>query len=121
MQTIFFPHICFDRLYDVRGQQSVRRKWLHCFEGIQAVVFVVALNSYDKTLQEDPSVVCYKVTVITQIQGNSVLLKSKAGEFCTVNFPLSWLESAAEESWTFYIHLYQHSFPGNDHGKFVCT
>ncbi|XP_035763938.1 guanine nucleotide-binding protein G(o) subunit alpha-like [Neolamprologus brichardi] len=44
------------RLYDVRGQQSERRKWLSCFEGIQAVVFVVALNSYDMTLLEDPSV-----------------------------------------------------------------
>ncbi|XP_039466761.1 guanine nucleotide-binding protein G(o) subunit alpha-like [Oreochromis aureus] len=44
------------RLYDVRGQQSKRRKWLSCFEGIQAVVFVVALNSYDMTLLEDPSV-----------------------------------------------------------------
>uniref|UniRef100_A0A3Q4I2G5 Guanine nucleotide-binding protein G(o) subunit alpha-like n=1 Tax=Neolamprologus brichardi TaxID=32507 RepID=A0A3Q4I2G5_NEOBR len=51
-----FQFFLVDRLYDVRGQQSERRKWLSCFEGIQAVVFVVALNSYDMTLLEDPSV-----------------------------------------------------------------
>lgn len=49
-----------DRLYDVGGQRSERRKWLSCFEGIQAVLFVVALSSYDMTLMEDPSVVCHK-------------------------------------------------------------
>ncbi|XP_075999149.1 guanine nucleotide-binding protein G(o) subunit alpha-like [Genypterus blacodes] len=44
------------RLYDVGGQRSERRKWLSCFDGIQAVLFVVALSSYDMSLTEDPSV-----------------------------------------------------------------
>ncbi|XP_026212621.1 guanine nucleotide-binding protein G(o) subunit alpha-like isoform X2 [Anabas testudineus] len=43
------------RLYDVGGQRSERRKWLSCFDCIQAVLFVVALSSYDVTLTEDPS------------------------------------------------------------------
>ncbi|KAF7667963.1 hypothetical protein LDENG_00038430 [Lucifuga dentata] len=43
------------RLYDVGGQQSQRRKWLNCFDSIQAVLFVVALSSYDRTLMEDIS------------------------------------------------------------------
>uniref|UniRef100_A0A3Q0S8I6 Uncharacterized protein n=1 Tax=Amphilophus citrinellus TaxID=61819 RepID=A0A3Q0S8I6_AMPCI len=56
IETEFQVNKTVVRLYDVRGQQSVRRKWLRCFEGVQGVVFVVALNSYDKTLPEDPSV-----------------------------------------------------------------
>lgn len=44
-----------DRLYDVGGQRSERRKWLSCFDGIQAVLFVVALSSYDITLMESSS------------------------------------------------------------------
>ncbi|XP_060882673.1 guanine nucleotide-binding protein G(o) subunit alpha-like [Labrus mixtus] len=43
------------RLYDVGGQRSERRKWLSCFDCIQAVLFVVALSSYDTTLLEDKS------------------------------------------------------------------
>ncbi|CAG00213.1 unnamed protein product, partial [Tetraodon nigroviridis] len=42
------------RLYDVGGQRSGRRKWLSCFEGVQAVWFVVALSSYDQMLAELP-------------------------------------------------------------------
>ncbi|XP_029997411.1 guanine nucleotide-binding protein G(o) subunit alpha-like [Sphaeramia orbicularis] len=44
------------RLYDVGGQRSDRRKWLNFFDCIQAILFVVALSSYDMTLVEDPSV-----------------------------------------------------------------
>lgn len=29
---------------DVGGQRSERRKWLHCFEGVTALLYVVALN-----------------------------------------------------------------------------
>lgn len=54
----FVLHV--DRLYDVGGQRSERRKWLSCFDCIQAVLFVVALSSYDVTLTEDPSEVCFK-------------------------------------------------------------
>ncbi|XP_071780389.1 guanine nucleotide-binding protein G(o) subunit alpha-like [Centroberyx gerrardi] len=44
------------RMYDVGGQRSKKRKWLSCFDGVQAVLFVVALSSYDSTLMEDSSV-----------------------------------------------------------------
>ncbi|XP_024863630.1 guanine nucleotide-binding protein G(o) subunit alpha isoform X2 [Kryptolebias marmoratus] len=41
------------RLYDVGGQRSERRKWLSCFDCVHAVLFVVALSSYDATQVED--------------------------------------------------------------------
>ncbi|KAM9844304.1 guanine nucleotide-binding protein G(o) subunit alpha-like [Aulostomus maculatus] len=56
IETQFQVNDTIFRLYDVGGQRSERRKWLSCFDCIQAVVFVVALSSYDMTLTEDPSV-----------------------------------------------------------------
>lgn len=38
---------------DVGGQRTERRKWLHCFEGVNAVAFVVAISEYDQTLSDD--------------------------------------------------------------------
>ncbi len=43
-------------LVDVGGQRSERKKWLHCFESVDAVVFVAALSEYDQPLAEDPTV-----------------------------------------------------------------
>jgi GTPase SAR1 family protein len=42
-------------MYDVGGQRNERKKWIHCFEGVTAVIFVAALSEYDQTLYEDTS------------------------------------------------------------------
>ncbi|XP_070704622.1 guanine nucleotide-binding protein G(o) subunit alpha-like [Pempheris klunzingeri] len=55
VETQFQLNEMIFRLYDVGGQQSERRKWLSCFDCVQAVLFVVALSSYDTTPMEDPS------------------------------------------------------------------
>lgn len=41
------------KLFDVGGQRSERKKWIHCFEGVTAIIFVVALSGYDLVLAED--------------------------------------------------------------------
>jgi guanine nucleotide-binding protein G(i) subunit alpha len=41
------------KMTDVGGQRSERRKWMHCFEGVTAVIFVVAMSEYDLKLAED--------------------------------------------------------------------
>ncbi|KAI6221336.1 Guanine nucleotide binding protein (G-protein) domain containing protein [Aphelenchoides fujianensis] len=41
------------RVFDVGGQRSQRKKWIHCFDDARAVIFVVALSEYDQVLIED--------------------------------------------------------------------
>ncbi|XP_065886456.1 guanine nucleotide-binding protein G(q) subunit alpha-like isoform X1 [Dysidea avara] len=38
------------RMVDVGGQRSERRKWIHCFEGVTSVLFLVAISEYDQVL-----------------------------------------------------------------------
>lgn len=44
-------------MYDVGGQRSERKKWIHCFEGVTAIIFCVALSAYDLVLAEDEEMV----------------------------------------------------------------
>jgi len=39
-------------MYDVGGQRTDRRKWIHCFDQVTAVIFVAALSEYDQYLAE---------------------------------------------------------------------
>jgi guanine nucleotide-binding protein G(o) subunit alpha len=39
-------------MYDVGGQRSERRKWIDCFDHVDAVIFVAALSEYDQSLAE---------------------------------------------------------------------
>ena len=34
------------RIFDVSGQRNQRRKWIHCFEDVNAVLFIAALSDY---------------------------------------------------------------------------
>ncbi|KNZ79780.1 Guanine nucleotide-binding protein subunit alpha [Termitomyces sp. J132] len=43
------------KLFDVGGQRSERKKWIHCFENVTALVFLVSLSEYDQMLYEDES------------------------------------------------------------------
>ena len=42
-------------MYDVGGQKNERKKWIHCFDNVTAVIFVAAISEYDQNLYEDGS------------------------------------------------------------------
>jgi GTPase SAR1 family protein len=41
------------KMFDVGGQRNERKKWIHCFENVTAVLFVAAASGYDQVLYED--------------------------------------------------------------------
>ena len=43
------------RFVDVGGQRGERKKWIHCFENVRAILFIASLNEFDQALQEDRS------------------------------------------------------------------
>jgi len=41
------------RMVDVGGQRSERKKWIHCFDSVTAVIFVSAISEFDQKCAED--------------------------------------------------------------------
>ncbi|KAG9291788.1 hypothetical protein G9A89_012073 [Geosiphon pyriformis] len=40
-------------MFDVGGQRSERKKWIHCFEAVTSIIFCVALSEYNQVLLEE--------------------------------------------------------------------
>jgi guanine nucleotide-binding protein subunit alpha len=40
-------------MFDVGGQRSERKKWIHAFENVGVVLFLAAISGYDQALPED--------------------------------------------------------------------
>ncbi|CAO3665718.1 unnamed protein product [Rhizopus stolonifer] len=55
-ETVFTIDKLTYRLMDVGGQRSERKKWIHCFEDVTTLLFLVAISEYDQVLFEDSSV-----------------------------------------------------------------
>jgi len=58
-------------MVDVGGQRSERRKWIHCFENVTSIIFLVALSEYDQILFESEN----EVIIFSKIYGNYQLDK----------------------------------------------
>ena len=55
VETIFSVEGTHFRMLDVGGQRNERKKWIHCFSDVTAVIFVTSLSEYDQVLYEDES------------------------------------------------------------------
>lgn len=40
-------------MFDVGGQREERTKWIHVFEGIEALLFIISCSDFDQKLRED--------------------------------------------------------------------
>merc|ERR1711981_221718 len=65
------------RMVDVGGQRSERRKWIHCFENVTSIIFLVALSEYDQVLVES--------------ENENRMEESKALFRCIISYP--WFSS----------------------------
>ncbi|KAI6220850.1 Guanine nucleotide-binding protein G(O) subunit alpha [Aphelenchoides fujianensis] len=41
------------RIFDVGGQKTERRKWLHLFDNVNCLFFIAAISEYDQKMRED--------------------------------------------------------------------
>ena len=74
------------KLFDVGGQRSERKKWIHCFEDVTAIIFCVAMSEYDQVLHEDETTVNIERSQLIRIS----LLNSKSFPLC------KWVFSVVE-------------------------
>jgi hypothetical protein len=51
-------------MVDVGGQRSERRKWIHCFENVTSIIFLVALSEYDQILFESENEVSLLLVLV---------------------------------------------------------
>ena len=50
-------------IFDVGGQRNERKKWIHCFENVTAVIFVASLSCFDENLIEDENIIVMHETL----------------------------------------------------------
>lgn len=68
-------------MFDVGGQRSERKKWIHCFENVTSIIFCVALSEYDQTLLEEQNQVRSGSRVISgRSADGGVLLQNRMME-----------------------------------------
>ena len=41
-------------MVDVGGQRTEQRKWIHCFDNVQGILFVADLAGYNQNDDEEP-------------------------------------------------------------------
>jgi len=52
-ETKFYMGQLSIHMFDVGGQRSERKKWIHCFESVTSIIFCTALSEYDQVLLEE--------------------------------------------------------------------
>jgi hypothetical protein len=77
-------------MVDVGGQRSERRKWIHCFENVTSIIFLVALSEYDQILFESDNEV--------RIQSSVYLTKLCVLHFKRTSNLFNWSQNRMVES-----------------------
>ncbi|RYG56152.1 hypothetical protein EON66_03585 [archaeon] len=61
-------------IYDVGGQRNERRKWIHCFDDVIAIIFVAAIS--ECTCTRAKCCVCMTMAGGTQLEAHRTVLAS---------------------------------------------
>ena len=59
-------------IYDVGGQKNQRDKWIHCFDNVTCVLFVVSIAEFDQVLEEDDHQLTNRMLDSLQLFGDIV-------------------------------------------------
>ena len=75
-------------MFDVGGQRSERKKWIHCFESVTSIIFCVALSEYDQVLLEESNQVYYLRALrwVGRISSANYRTEPNAGKFSPIRF-----------------------------------
>ena len=60
LTTPTYRSLTINSMFDVGGQRSERKKWIHCFENVTSIIFCVAMSEYDQVLLEEANQVGQK-------------------------------------------------------------
>lgn len=77
-------------MVDVGGQKSERRKWIHCFQDVTSILFLVSLSGYDQCLAEDKDAVSASLFLLVLPETNYRLLEPNARCDDNLGFHLSF-------------------------------
>ena len=86
-------------MVDVGGQKSERRKWIHCFQDVTSILFLVSLSGYDQCLVEDKDAVRFSfhslLFFMIKFFKFSLSLESNAGCYDNLglNMPLTVVQA----------------------------
>lgn len=84
-------------MVDVGGQKSERRKWIHCFQDVTSILFLVSLNGYDQCLVEDKDAVSTVVEFKCVTFTHSCLMSAESNARCNddlgFNMPFSVVQA----------------------------
>ena len=101
-------------MFDVGGQRSERKKWVHCFEGVHCLMFVAALSGYDQCLVEDKTAVCaHEIPMILRLRSGVLNVKMYLTTSAESNARGAVALRVHYES-TVVQELFNHPFPQQD-------
>ncbi|CAN9513169.1 unnamed protein product [Ophioblennius macclurei] len=130
------------KMVDVGGQRSERRKWIHCFENVTSIIFLVALSEYDQVLAEcdnenrmEESMALFKTIITTPwFQKASVILflnktdilkeKIMYSHVATYFPAFTGPQQDAEAAQDFILKMYQEQNPDKEktlYSHFTCA
>ncbi|XP_029961046.1 guanine nucleotide-binding protein subunit alpha-14 [Salarias fasciatus] len=130
------------KMVDVGGQRSERRKWIHCFENVTSIIFLVALSEYDQVLAEcdnenrmEESMALFKTIITTPwFQRASVILflnktdilkeKIMYSHVATYFPAFTGPQQDAEAAQDFILKMYQEQNPDKEktlYSHFTCA
>ena len=66
-------------MFDVGGQRNERRKWIHCFDNVTAVIFVTAISEYDQVLPDQSQ---YRASQSSGVRSSLWPSKSRSSVVC---------------------------------------